>query len=100
MADWLKKVPVLSDLLKFEQNNYLGREEQVYDNTLGTAPVPFGTVVQLDPGTLKLWDMSGTPDPDDLIVKFNALSPEGRLPASIFLLELLKINKNNGKTMI
>jgi hypothetical protein len=67
MADFLVKLPVLGDLLKDEQHNYLGREEQVYDNTAGPNPVPLGTVVEMGSGTLQPWDMSATtPDAADI----------------------------------
>jgi hypothetical protein len=67
MAEWMTKAPVLGDLLKDEQHNFLGREEGFYDNSTGTAPVPLGTVVQQGTGTLEPWDMSGSPpDPDDI----------------------------------
>jgi hypothetical protein len=66
MAETLTKVPVLGDLLKDEQHNFLGREEGFYDNSVGTDPVPLGTVVQQGSGTLEPWDMSGVPDPEDL----------------------------------
>ncbi|MDR0548322.1 MAG: head decoration protein [Deltaproteobacteria bacterium] len=60
MADWLKKIPVLSDLLKDEQPRFLGREEGIYDNAAGPDPIPLGTVVQQGAGTLEPWDMSAT----------------------------------------
>jgi hypothetical protein len=66
MSQFQVKIPVLSDLLKDEQHNYLGREEQTYDNSLSATPVFLGQVVQMGTGTLEPWDVSSTPDPDDL----------------------------------
>lgn len=67
MSETLTKIRVLSDLLKTEQHDLLGREAGVIDNTAGTDPILLGTVLQLDgAGGLEPWDMSSTPDPDDL----------------------------------
>jgi hypothetical protein len=65
MADWLKKIPVLSDLLKDEQHNSLGREERVYNNATAN-PVLLGTVVQLTAGVLAPWAMPASPVAADL----------------------------------
>lgn len=67
MSETSTKIRVLSDLLKTEQHDFLGREEGTIDNSAGTAPVLLGTVLQKGAGgVLEPWDMSSTPDPDDL----------------------------------
>jgi len=63
MPNWLRKIPVPGDLVKFEQPDFLGREESVIDNASGSPMVP-GTVLQGDNSSAEPWDGSvGTPDP-------------------------------------
>jgi hypothetical protein len=65
MAQTLVKPPVLGDLLKDEQERFLGRERSVFDNSGGQDEVRFGLVVQKAAGgKVEAWDMSSTPDPD------------------------------------
>ncbi|MDR3154165.1 MAG: head decoration protein [Deltaproteobacteria bacterium] len=60
-TDSLKKAPVLSDLLKFEQEHYLGREAAL----ITTAPaLPLGTVLEGGPLAAEPWDPTG--DPEDI----------------------------------
>ena len=68
MSETLTKIRVLSDLLKFEQHDFLGREEGKVDNSGGADPVLLGTVLQKDGGGgLEPWDMSATtPDVGDI----------------------------------
>jgi hypothetical protein len=64
----LTKIRALSDLLKDEQPNFLGREAGVVDNLGGADPILLGTVLQQDgSGGLEPWDMSATtPDPGEI----------------------------------
>ena len=66
MARTLVKPPVLGDLLKDEQERFLGREQSVFDNSGGADEVRFGLVGQKAAGGKgEPWDMSATtPDAD------------------------------------
>jgi hypothetical protein len=78
MADILVKRPVLGELLKAEQPDFLCREAADLDNSAGTVPVPLGTVLQKKAGGgVEPWDMASTPDPEDVYGLLLADVPAG-----------------------
>jgi hypothetical protein len=60
MANSQVKAPVLSDLVKFNQPDFVGREEA---KVTSTTALKVGTVLMGDPDLAELWDLS---DPEEI----------------------------------
>ncbi|MDR1039903.1 MAG: head decoration protein [Deltaproteobacteria bacterium] len=71
MATDLKKAPVLSDLVKIEPANYLGREAAKFTSADALRP---GTVLMGGPAAAEPWDLSDAADIYGILV---AEVPEG-----------------------
>ncbi|MDR1037299.1 MAG: head decoration protein [Deltaproteobacteria bacterium] len=80
MSTDLIKAPVLSDLIKSEQANYLGREAAKVTSSAALAP---GTVLQGGPGAAIPWDLS---DPTEIYAVLLTAVPADSTPLDVAVL--------------
>jgi hypothetical protein len=67
MANSYVKAPVLSDLIKFEQPDFLGREKAKFTTSVALVP---GTIVQGGPSAAIPWDLNDAEDIYGILVDY------------------------------